>query len=541
MNFPELPILDKDEIWDGETDLRYLLRPEEQDQLRDDEVVIYVGQPRLRLPENPIPPIEILKKAAKARTPMDIGYMGPTVASVNIFDDGERSRYEIQHGRDDELAAMDVRAFAPKLMDTVARSLLMTQGVQNEEYIPGQPYGFEKPGSIILVDFPPEDPLGQKFLHYKLWKNRFYGSADAPILLVDMLSDLQQKDSRYLVDPENLYPSLVDGGVHDMRHGYDLSLQWILDRMSENQEGLVEYSNPLASTGQGMRNQGWKDSADAIVHTDGTWANSQAGIATIEIQAQAVVALQKAADVYRNSFDDQEFANHLAEKAAGLKQFILKNAWIEDERGGYFAMGWDRDENGELRRIDTRSIDMHVVLRMLDMDNPAEREMALKTVQTLMSEEMFTRWGHRTMSNKEKGYRDLGYHCGVWLDKANRVAESFSAIGLYGLDRFCGSRTSLLVDLLGCTPEHISGEDSSIPVIPDKDVYVYNKNYNEVHMFEQVPPLGQTWGATSEEGKKHRYASTPEFATDEELQKFEKAVILEVSNRYAKDGTELAS
>src|SRR5665213_636880 len=127
-SLPEFPILHKDEVWDGHSDLRDELSLEERADLRRDEKVIFIHRPDIKMPVSPISPIQIIKWAARAKDARDIGYMGPTVASVNIFEDGEASRYQRQHGRDDLLAAMDVRAFSPKLVDTVVRSLLVTPG-----------------------------------------------------------------------------------------------------------------------------------------------------------------------------------------------------------------------------------------------------------------------------------------------------------------------------------------------------------------------------------------------------------------------------
>jgi len=137
------------------------------------------------------------------------------------------------------------------------------------------------------------------------------------------------------------------------------------------------------------------------------------------------------------------------------------------------------------------------------------------------------------MSSREKAYGDLRYHCGVWPDKSNRVAEAMSHIGLFGLDRFMGSRTTGLLDNVRCVPEHISGEDSEEPKLPQKDLYVYNTTYKELHLAEQVPPLGQTWGATSEIGKKKRYETIPQHAFAEEARKFEDEIIADIRSRYA--------
>jgi hypothetical protein len=300
--------------------------------------------------------------------------------------------------------------------------------------------------------------------------------------------------------------------------------------MDSNSQGLVEYHNPYTD-GRGMRHQGWKDSCDSMVHTDGTWVNSAYGVAPIEIQCQTVTSLRKAAVIYRDAYGDKKLADDLEARADRLSQFILENGYIQDIRGGYFAMGWERDSQGRLRRIETRSIDMHNVLRVLNMDNPAHKEMAFATVITLTSEDMFTRWGSRVMSAFEAAYGDYRYHCGIWPDKSNRKSESMSAIGLFGLDRFLGSRTTKLIKKVGCA-EHIAGIDSAVPVIPYMDLYVFNHRYNELYLAEQMPPLYQTWGASSEIGKQERYTRIPTAALNADDRRFEQRLIADIAQRY---------
>jgi glycogen debranching enzyme len=525
---PLFPLFDISELPEGLVDHRDKLSPAERARLHDDEVVVAIQHKKLELPADPIAVEQILMWSSHANTPNEIGLRGPTVASVNLEQTGEPSRYERQHGRDDLIAADDVKLVFPQLMHATVVSLAESQGMIDEEFRPGEPYGFEKPGSIILVNFEPGDPLGEKFKDRKLWKNRFYGSADAPALFVKACANLQEIDRNYLHD--QMYTA-TDGREYPMKHAFGLSVKWLEDRMDESKNGLIEYSNPYTD-GKGMRNMGWKDSAEAIMHKNGEWANSHGGIAAIEIQAQAITALQKAAHIYRTALDDERRAQQLEERASKLLNFVVENGWVEDEHGGYFAMGWDGDEQGNLRRIETKSVDMHQVLRVLDMENPDHKEKAKKTIRTLASEEMLTRWGNRVMSNKEGGYGDYRYHCGVWPNVANAVAETMAMIGYYRLDRTFGALVTSGLRYFGCAPEHLPGDDSPDPELPDKDIYVYNKKYNEIYLLEQFPPLGQTWVATSEIGKQYRHTITPDTAELAEDQEFEQEIRHSIESRY---------
>ncbi|HET9098469.1 MAG TPA: hypothetical protein VFN51_02525 [Candidatus Saccharimonadales bacterium] len=560
---PKYPLLDASEVWDGQTDLKNELAVDVRERLREEEVLIDISPAKLRLPSRKVSSLEILMKAAHASSPDEIGNNGPTVASVSFFEDNSDSRYQRQHGRDDLYAAMDVcdipfteltslEEYAdpvvrdylshvsgetyPKLLETVVLSLAASQGMREEAFVEeanieeGLPYGFEKPGSIILVNFEDGDPLGRKFMNRKGWRPRFYASADAPGLFIDAIASLYAKDNNFFL--KHAYEA-IDGNTYSINHAFDLTVRWLTSNMDHNPAGLVYYSNPYRD-GRGMRNQGWKDSAEAMVHKDGNWADSNAGVAPIEMQAQAVISLRKAAAIYRQAYSSaNELADDLERRADKLLKFILNDGWIEDESGGYFAMGWDRVVEGGIRRIETRSVDMHYMLRVLDMGDPYQKEMVHQTVQSLTSRDMLTRWGNRVMSRSEAAYGDYRYHCGVWPDKSNRVAESMAACGFYGLDKYLGRLTSNLIDRLGFIPEHIAGVDSAEPAIPKNDLYVYNRKYSELYLVEQIPPLWQTWGASSELGKIYRHLTTPQEADADEDRQFEKKIIEDIAGRYS--------
>ena len=65
-----------------------------------------------------------------------------------------------------------------------------------------------------------------------------------------------------------------------------------------------------------MRNQGWKDSHDSIVHADGRLAEPP--IALSEVQAYVYLAKERMADVYR-AIGRSEDARRLEDEADLLK------------------------------------------------------------------------------------------------------------------------------------------------------------------------------------------------------------------------------
>src|SRR5690606_30664910 len=118
-------------------------------------------------------------------------------------------------------------------------------------------------------------------------------------------------------------------------------------------------------------NQVWKDSPDAYHHSDGTLANHTSGIASIEVQTTAYDALLDAALLYEDYLNTPDIAYTLREQAEELRSTILNEFWT-DEKGGYFVLGTDRDELGNLRQLKVRTSNMGHTLnsRLLAGNDP---------------------------------------------------------------------------------------------------------------------------------------------------------------------------
>jgi glycogen debranching enzyme len=113
----------------------------------------------------------------------------------------------------------------------------------------------------------------------------------------------------------------------------EAALAWI-DRYGDlDGDGFVEY---LCRSPRGIRNQGWKDSHDSMVHADGRLAEPP--IALSEVQGYVYLAKTRMADVYR-ALGRPEDARRLEDEAERLKVRFNEAFWMEDER--YFAAALD--------------------------------------------------------------------------------------------------------------------------------------------------------------------------------------------------------
>jgi glycogen debranching enzyme len=179
----------------------------------------------------------------------------------------------------------------------------------------------------------------------------------------------------------------------------EAAVEWI-DRYGDlDGDGFVEYRS---RSPRGMRNQGWKDSHDSVVHADGRLAEPP--IALAEVQAYAYLAKVRMADVYR-ALGRPEDARRLEDSAQQLKRRFNDAFWMEDEK--FFAEALDGDKR-QVRSI-TSNPGHALYCGIVD------EEKAQPLAKRLLSPDMFSGWGIRTMSKAAAAYNPMSYHNGsVW-------------------------------------------------------------------------------------------------------------------------------
>src|SRR5262245_38354365 len=116
----------------------------------------------------------------------------------------------------------------------------------------------------------------------------------------------------------------------------EAAMRWIDEFGDLDGDGFVEY---LSRSPRGIRNQGWKDSHDAIVHADGEVADPP--IALAEVQGYVYLAKTRMADVYR-ALGRPDEALRLEREAERLKTRFNEAFWMEEER--FFAGALDADK-----------------------------------------------------------------------------------------------------------------------------------------------------------------------------------------------------
>ena len=179
----------------------------------------------------------------------------------------------------------------------------------------------------------------------------------------------------------------------------DRALDWVREYGDKDGDGFVEYSR---LNDQGLVNQGWKDSWDGINFADGRVAEPP--IALCEVQALVYSALLSRAWMAYDA-GDAPLAAQLTGEAKRLKEKFNDEFWLPDR--GYFAVALDRDK----KQVDACASNMGQCLwhGIVDDDKvPA-------VVERLMSPEMFSGWGVRTLGTDMGAYNPASYHNGsVW-------------------------------------------------------------------------------------------------------------------------------
>jgi glycogen debranching enzyme len=214
----------------------------------------------------------------------------------------------------------------------------------------------------------------------------YYGSVDATPLFVVLLGEL----ARWGADEQEIAELLPHA---------DRALAWVLSHCDRDGGGFVHYRR---ATDRGLANQGWKDSWDGVTFRDGRLA--EAPIALCEVQGYIYDAYRARAALARLVGEPDE-AQEWDDRAVALKEAFNERFWIPER--GWFALALDRDG----RQVDACASNMGHCLwsGIVDVDK------ARLVVDHLVSPEMFSGWGVRTLSSDMGAYDPVSYHNGsVW-------------------------------------------------------------------------------------------------------------------------------
>ena len=203
--------------------------------------------------------------------------------------------------------------------------------------------------------------------------------------------------------------------LRQYRSTAERALEWAERDGDIDGDGFLEYQqrSPV-----GIKNQGWKDSDEAIRYPDGGQVPNP--IATVEEQAFHFIALVRMAEVCVALEDDGAADRYLAH-ARKLRDDWHTAFWMPDE--GFYAMALDPEKRP------VRSIGSNAGHALAAGIVPPQH--AALVADRLFAADMFSGWGIRTLSNLHPAYNPWAYHLGtVWPVENATFALGFKRYGL---------------------------------------------------------------------------------------------------------------
>jgi len=191
-------------------------------------------------------------------------------------------------------------------------------------------------------------------------------------------------------------------------------VEW-LDRHGDSDgDGFVEYGRRSAD---GLIQQGWKDSNDSVFHADGKLASGP--IALCEVQGY-VYAARKGMSLLAAELGHTQLSERFESEAAALRQRFDDAFWCDDL--STYALALD----GKKQPCRVRSSNAaHCLYTGIALP---ERATLLR--EQLLTNEMFSGWGVRTLSSREVRYNPMSYHNGsIWPHDNAIAAEGIAAYG----------------------------------------------------------------------------------------------------------------
>jgi glycogen debranching enzyme len=261
-----------------------------------------------------------------------------------------------------------------------------------------------------------------------------YGAVDATPLFVMLLGELRRW-------------GLAAEPVERLLPHADRALAWIDEFGDRDGDGYVEYQRP---TDRGRAHQGWKGSPDAVRSAEGDLA--RAPIALAEVQGYVYAAHLARAEIAAEA-GETAVAERWRQRAAALRHNFNRDFWLEDR--GWLALALD----GDNRPLDALASNMGHCLWTGILDD----DKAAAVADRLLSPELFSGWGIRTLATSMAGYNPVGYHTGsVW---PHDVAIAAAGLMRYG---FVDQAHRVMLGLLdaasafgGRLPELFAGFDRS--------------------------------------------------------------------------------
>jgi glycogen debranching enzyme len=285
--------------------------------------------------------------------------------------------YVALFGRDSCITAFETLAYHPTLARSTLRLLAQYQGSKNNSFQD------EEPGKILH-----ELRVGEKANLHEVPMIPYYGTVDATPWFLMLLGEYV----RWTGDLDLF---------KELREHVDRALMW-MDGNERDRHDISGYLSYGSRSENGLRNQGWKDSDNAIVNSDGSICEPP--IALVEVQGYAYHARQAIARL-DEATGDHHRAQQLRRQAEQLQQRFNDDFWLGGGTGYALCLQRDRKPSHAVASNPGQTL-------FTGVTSP---DHAQAVADRLMQDDMFCGWGVRTLSAKERAYNPLDYQTGsIW-------------------------------------------------------------------------------------------------------------------------------
>jgi glycogen debranching enzyme len=295
-------------------------------------------------------------------------------------------KYLALFGRDPLIAGSQAEMFSTEMLRGALYELAQYQADSQNDWRDASPNAMlhqARGGPLSILNF---NPLG-----------RYYGTLTCPSWYPIGLAEYWRWSGDL-----NFAGSLLETALRCVR--------WMEEHARSPRHGFFQYQT---RSEQGIKNQGWKDSSDAIVYADGSQVDDP--IAPCEVQGYYYGANEQLAQLLW-MVGRRDEAVRLRDSAIEFKKRFNDVFWMEAEQ--LFALGLD----GGGRQIRSVASNAAHCLGAGIID----AALAPKVADRLFEEDMFSGWGLRTLSSRHPAYNPYSYHRGsVWP-----VEQGSLAIGL---------------------------------------------------------------------------------------------------------------
>ena len=281
--------------------------------------------------------------------------------------------FAVPFGRDSLISAYFVLPYLPE----ITRDTLLYLGSKignresnyNQEEIGKIPHELRN-GELSRIDLIP----------FKT----YYGAADTTSLYIMILNEYIKYTKDYSF-------------IEETKPIWEKALSWIKTKISSNY--MIDFYN---GNSMGLSVQSWKDSADSMNHKDGSSAKPPLYVS--EVQGYTYKACLIASEFY-DYLKNENLSKEYKSLSDKILDMINNRFWNEEL--GIYAMALDKD----LKQLEVVSSDAGHML----WSETADKEKAKLIIKNLLSEEMFSGFGIRTLNSKAKNYNPNSYHNGsVW-------------------------------------------------------------------------------------------------------------------------------